>query len=997
MYGLFNIFSSSTKLHIHEYVNIEANIGESTFINKDGSYSTFFEIKGSATPMGDNELSRAVDDIESLIKGTFKKKGYRVQFIFERNPSKSNLDIDPSIDPIMQNLDRIGIAPIARVVQSRKDVILNKVMFERCFMVITTFQTAMNSKELKDKTETRNNSLKKYNTGIKPGSFSQSPLATIKELLNKHNAFANSVLKSLRGYLFVDLMSCHKAIHNIMAMLNDHVIHKDWKPSLLGDPIRPRLVSDNPNALDQSHIMNMDISFQLFNKIAQIAEEDSTAVKYGNRYYKPLNLDIPPSSLRPFSDLFANVDDDIPWRMSMVIESGHDEIKSKISSKKTWASLLAITNSINKEIKKAAEEFLEMCENEETLCSVKVAFMTWADTPNELSSRTSSLTESIQGWGSGNVIEEIGDPIELWTNLLPGVSKNFISTGFPLAIGEALWIAPISRPTSPWDSGPMLYRTFDKKVFPYKPMSSKQASWTDLYYAPPGSGKSFKLAADNLALILNPSNTMLPRIAMIDIGFSSGSFAEFVKACLPEDKQDLVQSFKLEMSKNSSDNNINVFDTPLGCRRPMAIDREFLINFLTALFTPASKGTPPDRLDEICGPLIDEMYEYFSDDNEPNMYQFGIIDEVDEILIDINGEPPNYMTWWQVVDMLFDNGHIREASLAQRYAVPNLTDITTVLTASKNISSIYGKAKTETGENLLEFIKMMTVSSISDYPILAQPSSFDTGRARIVSMDLSSVTPKGKGSSAKKTAIMYMTARYVLCKDFYRKEEETIPQVPEKYKAFHRDELQKEADVPKKICMDEFHRTSDAESVRSQVTLDIREGRKYNVSIALLSQTLEDFDKTMVDLADNYYILSKGKTESVIKEIIKTFAPSEDSIDLLKRYVTGPDPDEGTAMLYIGSLKGGRHSRVEQVIYLTISVLELWAYTTTREDYNIRQTLTKKVGLSKAMDILLREFPNGSAKDTLESYKENIENEEDVAKLTELVSNDLIKKYHGVA
>lgn len=997
MYSLFSFFSSFTKLHIHEYVNIESNIGDHTFINKDGSYSTFFEIKGSATPMGDNELSRAVEEVESLIKGAFKKEGYRVQFIFERNPDKSHLDIDPSLDPVLKNIDRIGIAPIKNVVQSRKDVILDKVMFERCFMVITTFQTAMNSKELKDKKDTRDNELKKYNTGIKPGTFSQSPLGNIKALLNKHNAFANSVIKALRSYLFVDLLDCHSSLYNVMAMLNDHVLNKSWKPSLLGDPIRPRLISDNPNALDQSHIMNMDIGFQLFNKIPQVSNDDNTAVAYGKNLYKPLSMDIPPSSLKPFSELFSNIDDDIPWRMSMVIESGHDKIKSKISSKKTWASLLAITNSTNKEIKKAAEDFLQMCEDDATLCSVKIAFMTWAENYNELSTRSSALVESIQGWGSGNVIEELGDPIELWMNLLPGISKNFISTGFPLSINEALSIAPISRPTSPWDSGPMLYRTFDKKIFPYKPMSSKQASWTDLYYAPPGSGKSFKLAADNLALILNPSNTMLPRIAMIDIGFSSGSFAEFVKACLPADKQDLVQSFKLEMSKNSNDNNINVFDTPLGCRRPMAIDREFLINFLTALFTPASKDTPPDRLDEICGPLIDEMYEYFSDDKEPNMYQFGIIDDVDDALVEIKGETPNYMTWWQVVDTLFENGKISLASLAQRYAVPNLTDLTTVLTASKNISSIYGKATTETGENLLDFIKMMTVSSISDYPILAQPSSFDTGRARIVSMDLSSVTPKGKGSSAKKTAIMYMTARYVLCKDFYRKEEETIPQVPSKYKAYHREELQKEADVPKKICMDEFHRTSDAQSVRSQVTLDIREGRKYNVSIALLSQTLEDFDNTMVDLADNYYILSKGKTESVIKEIISTFAPREDSIDLLKRYVNGPDPEEGTAMLYIGSLKGGRHSRVEQVIYLTISAMELWAYTTTREDYNIRQALTKKVGILKAMEILLKEFPKGSAKDTLESYKEKIENEEDVAKLTELVSNDLIKKYHGVA
>jgi intracellular multiplication protein IcmB len=774
-----------------------------------------------------------------------------------------------------------------------------------------------------------------------------------------------------------------------------HKQNKDWSPSLLGDPIRPRLVEDNPNPLDQSHVLNMDIGFQLFNKTPSISESDNTAVKYGDLFYKPLNMDMPPSSIRPFSELFSDIDDDIPWRMSVVIESGHNEIVKKITSKKTWATLLAITSGVNKEIKKAAQEFMDLCDDDETLCSTKISFMTWGKSESQLSSRVSTLIESIQGWGAGNVIEEIGDPIELWVNMLPGVSRNFISTGFPMMIREAFYVSPISRPASPWSLGSMLYRTYDKKLFPVEPMSSKQASWTDLYYAPPGSGKSFKLAADNLGLIINSSNTMLPRIAMIDIGFSSGSFVDFVRSCLPDDKKDLAQSFKLEMTKDSDKNNINVFDTPLGLRKPLAIDREFLINFLTAMFTPASADKPPARIDEMCGPLIDEMYEHLSDEKEPNIYQYGMIPEIDDLLTSKLGKIPTHMTWWQVVDLFFDYEEYILAAKAQRYAVPNLTDITTVITASKNIESVFGNAVTESGERLLDFIKMMTVSALGDYPILAQPSSFDTGRARIISLDLSSVTPKGKGSAAKKTGLMYMTGMYITCKDFYRKESETIPQVPDKYKKYHREILQIEAGVKKKVCMDEFHRTSDEEGVRSQVTLNIREGRKYNVSIALLSQSLSDFDKDMVDLADNFYILSKGKTESVIKEIKETFSPREDSIDLLKKYVTGPDGKEGTAMLYLGSLKGGRHSRIEQVIYLTISSLELWAYTTTREDYNLRETLSEKIGLLKAMDILIKEFPSGSAKDTLEKYKDSIESEEDIAKLYELVSNKLINKYHG--
>jgi hypothetical protein len=220
MYSLLNILSSSTKLHMHEYVNIEANIGKNTFINKDGSYSTFFEVKGSATPMGSNEINNAIQSLESSLRGSMKKKGFRIQFVFEKNAEKSHIDIDPNITPIVKNLGRLGLGPIANIVKSRKDAIKDKVMFERCYMVITTLTGVLSNKDLKDKTETRDNGLKEHGVGIKPGQFSQSSLAVIKDILNKHNAFANQVLKTIREYLFVDVLDCHSAVKCIANQLS---------------------------------------------------------------------------------------------------------------------------------------------------------------------------------------------------------------------------------------------------------------------------------------------------------------------------------------------------------------------------------------------------------------------------------------------------------------------------------------------------------------------------------------------------------------------------------------------------------------------------------------------------------------------------------------------------------------------------------------------------------------------------------------------------------
>ncbi len=991
MYNLFSLFSSSTNQHMFEYVNIEANIGKSTFINKDGSYSTFFEVKGSSSPLGKVELANLVSSLKSSLTGSLKKKGYRIQFVFERNPEQSLIDLKRNNVSIIANLVRLNLESLNSVLESREQALANKVIYEKCYMVLTTLTSSISSKQLKEKQETRNNEIKKYDVGVKPGSYSQSPMGEIKDLSNKHSAFCKAIVKALKGKVLLSVLNCHNAIKEVVNTTSNYKQHDNWRPSLLGDPIRPRLVSDNPNKLDQSSILNMDLGYQIFNTIPKIAEKDSTAIIYKGAYYKPLNLDMPPIDILPFATLFEGISEEIPWRFSMTIETGHDEIKKKISSKKTWATLLGITNSRNKEIKKAAEDFLHLCDNDETLCSVKVAFTTWAKDYETMCSRTDELIEGIQSWGAGNAIEEIGDPIELWLNTIPGISKNYISTGFPLTLGEAFSTSPISRSASPWEEGSTVYRTHDKKKFPQMPLSSKQMSWNDIYYAPPGSGKSFKLATDNLSLILNPENIMLPRIVCLDIGFSSAACVDYVRACLPEDKKHLAQSFKLEMTKNGN-NNINPFDTPLGCRHPLAINRESLINFLSAIFTPAGSENAPLKVGEACGMLIDEMYIHLSDENEPNIYQYGMLESIDKHILEEFGEVPEHLTWWNVVDLLFDKGKYEEASHAQRYAVPNLTDITTVITASKNIISTFGKATIDNGELLLDFIKLMTITALSDYPILSQPSSFDTGAARIVSLDISSVAPKGNASAIKKTSIMYMTAIGVLTKSFFQSAAETLPQIPDKYKNYHKKQIEQEEGVYKKCCLDEFHRTSEVQAVREQILLFFKEGRKYNVSNALLSQNLSDCEERMVDLTDNFYILSKGKTESVVQEIIDNFSPSPDSIELLKKYVTGPDPDEGAAFLYLGDLKNGM--RVEQVLYSTLGKVELWAYTTTREDYKLRETLNSKVGLEKTINILTNEFPSGSAKDMLKKYKDSANSEKDLANLYELVSNILINKYY---
>jgi intracellular multiplication protein IcmB len=184
------------------------------------------------------------------------------------------------------------------------------------------------------------------------------------------------------------------------------------------------------------------------------------------------------------------------------------------------------------------------------------------------------------------------------------------------------------------------------------------------------------------------------------------------------------------------------------------------------------------------------------------------------------------------------------------------------------------------------------------------------------------------------------------------------------YRSYHAKKIEDDAAAPKKICMDEFHRTKNCQPVRNQTVTDIREGRKFDVQIALLSQMVDDFDASMIELVTNIFILSKGIAEDTITKIIDKFKPSTDAIKALKTHVTGPTK-EGSSMLYKGSMKG--KNSAEMVIRLTLGPVEVWAYSTTHEDVMMRNKLTKKIGLNNALRILSREFPGGTAKPYIQS------------------------------
>ncbi len=663
-----------------------------------------------------------------------------------------------------------------------------------------------------------------------------------------------------------------------------------------------------------------------------------------------------------------------------------------IKLKGLLASILAFSSAQNRLISNAVNllKYLNI-NTDQAIVRLRVIATTWAPEGEIplLRRRSSELVKAIQGWGNTDVSEICGDPYAGFVASMLGTTMESPAVPSIATLADVVAMLPITRPASPWKTGALLFRTPDGKPWPFQPGSNQQTTWIDMVYARPGSGKSVLANAQNLALCLSAGILRLPRIAIIDIGPSSSGLISLLREALSEENHHLVAYHRLKMAPEYS---INPFDTQLGSRFPTAAERAFLVNFLTLLTTPLGAAKPYDAMPDLAGMVVDELYKNLSDDAAPTPYAPGVELFLDSILEEIGFVKDAKSTWWEVTDALFSAGFQHEALLAQRYAMPLLADAVSIC-RNPSIEDLYEKIITPTGESLIAAFARMVSSAIREYSILSRITAFDIGDARVVSLDLDEVAKSGGDSADRQTAVMYMLARYVMARNYYLTED-SLAKVPTQYQAYHKKRITEIREDPKRIVYDEFHRTARAQAVRDQVIIDMREGRKWNVQIALLSQSVEDFDSVMVEFATAIYIMDAGPTQT-IEKTTKIFGLSETAKIALTNRVHGPREGGSTFLAQYATKTGS----TMQLLTLTLGPIELWAFSTTAEDVVVRNQLYRQLGPSEARRFLASLYPSGTVTKELNvrlnKLKESvglIENEARVS-ATESLVKDILTAY----
>jgi len=968
---LDNLFLSASDFlrgAVGSYCRLETPVDTHTISADDGTLVSFIKLNGALKLFGEDEFRQAHEQLRQTLTSYLNKSGHALQFVMVRDPHASYGSIKSYFDPMVATAKNLGV-DIEEIMESDARKLATLTAEESVFVVTWTYPSAMPPATAKKAGKQRGKM--KVPAKISHGM----DYSFLELLLNSHGTFTRAILNALNsGLLNSELLDVHEALKSIRHQVCPEKTSSAWSPRLPGDKFPTRLPEDG----DPSHTACEFPSLrnQLF---PHYAETDGDHVFIDQKIHRPCTMELGPQKARKFNVLFKELlKHQFPWRISFHIH-GDGFSNASFIYKQTMTFILGFSSSQNKMIQRSIDQLKAQKSNGESIVTFEGNFDTWVDVRDfpskkkaldHLSVQHNYLVASLQAWGTLEVREVTGDPLLPFSASIPGLSLKTPSAKPAAPLGDTLTMMPFVRPASPWSSGSFLLRTSDGKLFPVAQLSRLQAAWIEIGYGGMGSGKSFWINSTNWAYIFQPGLDELPLLGIIDIGPSSSGLIQLLKNSLPKHSQKYVASHKLVMDDQHS---VNPFDTPLGCRKPFESQMVFLTNILSAFCTPENSSNPHEAIGGLVRQCIEKAYEAYAH-KQAKSYQPNLLPEIDEKIERLNLPVDPHTTWWEIVDMFWHENMTHEATLAQRYAVPVLPDIQK-FTRDKGIQEIYD-LKDISGEMMTDYVSRKLTEAMTKYPIFRNPTKFDLGEARIISLDLNDVAPKGGGPAAEQqTGIMYLLAWQLIAGKFFYAEEEAQsifvegnPQLTAQYQKYHVDQIKKNQSLPKRVVLDEFHRAFRVGPIVSQLTANLetctRESRKWNISVGIYSQKVTDMPAALIDLATTHYILG-ADAPSTQRELIERYELNSAGKSALG--MVGRPDSRGANCLAVLYTRPGT---IQQIVTNTQGPYKMWAFSTTREDMDVRNALYERVGPPLALRALVKLFPTGTVKDHIEEKKE---------------------------
>ena len=964
-------------------------------VTHNNDYASCFEVLGAFREFSENvpktpneqpeadSYLRFVLKLRDALTGDFKAMGHKISIVFERDPSRGKEEITRLVEPQRQAYRKLGLT-LDDLVDEQITKMSPYVARERVWLTVYTAISSLPAAERKEETHRQEQQFK----DVPEARFGQNPVfAEFEGLKLRHDAFidklANDLTNGNEGVM-VRLLDAHEAGHILRDEIERLSTDESWQPLLPGDRVIPhgKLRDD-----DISGALAPHLNFQYC---------DTEVTPHGNLievdglFHGQLAMTLAPQRPEPFSQLFKKVPRQIPWRLRLDLMPGGG---AHLNNNQNLLSFVAFVPSL-RDIYKSVSWLVKQ-DKKEPVCMMSITASTWDADKSRLKRNLTLLQKSIQAWGVTYVTRTFGDPIRAWINTLPLASSYSAPNLMFPPLSEGIKLMPLQRPASPWgNEGNSIHQTVDGKPYPIGLASALQEKHTELLAGAPGSGKSLLANSLHLDAITN-GNSDLPFMAFIDKGFTAQGFYDLVHDSLPVDQKDKIISIILQ---NVADHCRNPFDIQLGLKYPISTERDYLLRLLTSLCIDPQTGLAPDATSckQILSRAVDLVFRKNSD-TEPVRYGPTLVPEVDAALKSsgcISQHDTQWWelaTWYEVRDMLFEHGHVYEASLAQAQAVPELNDLQGALN-SEELRTAFGMVnRPGSDETLLSYVSRCLTQALFDYPLISGRTRFTVSpNTRIRIVDVNNVAGNDSPEGKIRTGIMYQFARHLAGgTDFYLPQIQTelYAKLDPRYVQLHRKRIEQLDQEIKLIFIDELHNIKGIDALWSALQTEDREKRKFGVRTVFASQYLDDYPQTILDSANSLYLLRVRTQDFDILQ--STFKVPRATLLKLLNTTKGPAPDgSGVTFLAVFQTTNGN---VAQLLKNTVGPLRLWALNSTPANRALRNMLYDALDGKTARRLLANAFPGGSAENHIKMLKKRAGNDDEGGAIRQL-ANELIAK-----
>jgi intracellular multiplication protein IcmB len=692
-------------------------------------------------------------------------------------------------------------------------------------------------------------------------------------------------------------------------------------------------------------------------------ERDYTII--GTRAYSSIMVTLTPEMPVAFERLVDSLKRQrVPFRIAM-----HNKTKSPsaIIARYALAAALKKLPGSNKLIFDAIRQMREYIANQNPALSLQIVITVWSPS-NDLELlrvRVQQTIKALGAWGGaqGQVMSD--DSIfGLVSTLAPYRQKSVA----PACIGpadEVLYMAPITRPSLPWETGGVTFRSRTGKLMPFQPLSDILSHHVYLVCGEPGFGKS--LCCQMILIAIAETHDLLPYMAMTDVGPSSRGTIRYLQSIMPISRKHQIQYFEM---RNDAAMSINRFDTPLGVRIPLADDFEAMKDWVLLGVSDSQTGSSKDGMDALVADVIRLAFERCADfgpRSEPKRYEESIVDDrlwaayVEPVLRKHSIKLSRNTFYWTLVDHLFDLGEFHAAQIVQRLAVPLLDDLISACVAEE-IRTAH-RFELSRQFTLSDYAHQRLVALKQELLVTHAPTQLDLSQARVTSFNLEAVVQNSDSVSAKRSGALFFGLTSKIQVDTFFWNIERVNQIPAKYREYHAERLREIIRTKNIYFADEQHYFTGIE-VANRIPDNIATmGRKRGIGVMLSTQLPRYFTPIMRDLATlRIYV---GFRTASIPDVVETMRLNETERWILEKQIRQPNRD-GSHMLIQVDAEDGRYS---QLVNMRVGIRKLWGLSTKAKSDELRAAITNEFGYELGLEILALEFPSGEVESEYERIR----------------------------